>query len=388
MPRVYSIGISILIVLIICAFVYIQCMIAENDGGQALDRPGYTVDNYVLPAYEPADDMIDMMKSRITAHNDGRTVITVSFAGDCTLGTDERFPYINSFPWQLERVGNDFGYFFGDVANIFKSDHLTLVNLETTLTRATKRADKTFAFRGDPCYANILKEGFVETVSISNNHIYDYLQQGFEDTLAALDDAGIEYCGEGFLACSSIMGVAITCIGDKVWSDNSGNDLLAGIREAKSRSDVVIVSLHWGREREHYPDAYQQRLARLCIDNGADIVVGHHPHVIQGIERYKDRYIVYSLGNFCFGGNRNPSDKDTFIFQCAFTVIGNEVAGTAARIIPCSVSSVDHVNDYRPTVKTGSEGQRILERIYKYSSRLEYGINDPSHPLSADTGNF
>jgi hypothetical protein len=376
MPRVCSIGIFILIVLIICASVYIQCMIAENDRGQALGRQGYAVDIDAHPAYEPADYMIGMMKSRIAAHNDGRTVITISFAGDCTIGTDERFPYINSFPWQLERVGNDFGYFFGGVADIFKSDHLTLVNLETTLTRATKRADKAFAFRGDPCYANILKEGFVEVVSISNNHIYDYLQQGFEETLAALDDAGIEYCGEGFLACPGIMGISVTCIGDKVWSDSSANDLLAGIREAKFRSDVVIVSLHWGREREHYPDAYQQRLARLCIDNGADIVVGHHPHVIQGIERYKGRYIVYSLGNFCFGGNRNPSDKDTFIFQCAFTVIGSDVVESAASIIPCSVSSVYHVNNYRPTVKTGSEGQRILERIYKYSSRLEYGITE------------
>ncbi|HBQ65024.1 MAG TPA: capsular biosynthesis protein, partial [Clostridiales bacterium] len=138
--------------------------------------------------------------------------------------------------------------------------------------------------------------------------------------------------------------------------------------------DLVIVSFHWGSELQYYPDGVQVELGHVAIDAGADLVWGHHPHVIQGIEKYKDRYIVYSLGNFCFGGNINPSDKDTMIFQARFSFTSGEKPSCTGNIVPCRISSVDYINDYKPVVLTGEEERRVIGRIHAYSAELPYGI--------------
>ena len=114
-------------------------------------------------------------------------------------------------------------------------------------------------------------------------------------------------------------------------------------------------------------------LGHLAIDEGADLVCGHHPHVLQGIETYKGKNIVYSLGNFCFGGNSSPSDMDTMIFQQIFTFEnGEKVEDQNARIIPCMVSSVKTRNDFRPTPATGEDAKRILQRMNEYSR--DFGV--------------
>jgi len=101
-------------------------------------------------------------------------------------------------------------------------------------------------------------------------------------------------------------------------------------------------------------------------------VVGHHPHVLQGIEKYNGKYIVYSLANFCFGGNSNPSDKDTMIFQQTFTIQNQEVEkDDNIQIIPCSVSSESGYNNYQPTPAEGEEKDRIQEKIDQLSSGLQ-----------------
>ena len=105
---------------------------------------------------------------------------------------------------------------------------------------------------------------------------------------------------------------------------------------------------------------------------GADIVCGHHPHVLQGIETYKGKKIVYSLGNFCFGGNSNPSDKDTMIFQQTFTITKDGVkADNVTNIIPCSLSSERNRNNYQPTPATGSEAERIMKKIKDRSALIK-----------------
>jgi poly-gamma-glutamate capsule biosynthesis protein CapA/YwtB (metallophosphatase superfamily) len=300
--------------------------------------------------------------------------IRISFAGDCTIGTDETFTYVNSFPDRYEKVGGDDSYFFKGVESIFHQDDLTLVNLETTFTTAKEKADKRFRFKGDPSYVNILKEGSVEMVNISNNHIYDYLEQGFQDTLTTLEKAGICYSGEGYTAYYETKGITIGSIGYYAQSTNIKESLVKDIAEARAKADLVIVSFHWGEERSHYPNSIQTQLGRLCIDEGADIVIGHHPHVIQGIDKYKGKYIVYSLANFCFGGNRNPSDKDTFIFQGIFTFQNGELIGNDGKVYAASVSSQSNVNDYQPTLLKGEDRKRVINRILEYSTKLKYGI--------------
>jgi poly-gamma-glutamate synthesis protein (capsule biosynthesis protein) len=320
------------------------------------------------------DDSIETERVEREQSNRKKTIV-ISFAGDCTIGTDENFPYEGSFTHRLVTENNDFGYFFSNVLPVFEKDDLTLVNLETTLTRSKFRIPKKFNFKGDPSYTGILKAGSIEMVNISNNHIYDYGREGFMDTLAALRRAEIQVCGESNIAFYRAKGITIACMGYTGWDDSVMEHVERDIDYARSRADLVVVSFHWGTERSNYPNSLQIRLGRFCVDRGADIVVGHHPHVIQGIEKYRDRYIVYSLGNFCFGGNRNPSDKDTFIFQNYFTLVDGKVVSSEERIIPCSVSSVPHANDYRPTILEGTDGERVLSRIYKYSDRLEHGIS-------------
>ena len=168
--------------------------------------------------------------------------IRISFAGDCTIGTDEAFTYVNSFPDRYERVGGDDSYFFRGVKPIFENDDLTLVNLETTFTREKKKAEKKFRFKGDPSYVNILKEGSIEAVNISNNHIYDYLKKGFQDTLATLEQAGILYSGEGHIAYYEQKGITIGSIGYQGWSTGIKDSLKNDILEARQKADIVIVS--------------------------------------------------------------------------------------------------------------------------------------------------
>lgn len=321
-------------------------------------------------------DVEQQVAEKTTDQDEFQQKIVISLAGDCTLGTDESFSYVNSFPYQVKKQNEDWGYFFAGVKDIFENDDLTLVNLETTFTTAKKKAKKTFRFKGDPSYVNILKEGSVEMVNIANNHIYDYLQKGFDDTIETLEQAGILYSGEGHIAFFETKGITIASLGYCGWSTSIKDQVKRDIEDVRAKADLVIVSFHWGKERSNYPNGIQKELGRFAIDQGADLVAGHHPHVIQGIEKYQGRYIVYSLGNFCFGGNRNPKDKDTFIFQNEFIFRDGQLKESQCKIIPCRISSVTHVNDYQPTVLEGEEAQRVMNRILKYSSSLEYAFTE------------
>ena len=153
---------------------------------------------------------------------------------------------------------------------------------------------------------------------------------------------------------------------------------------AKVKADgaqLIVVIFHWGNETETVPDSNQTTLGRIAIDEGADLVCGHHPHVLQGIETYKGRNIVYSLGNFCFGGNSSPSDMDTMIFQQTFTITSEGVqADNVTNIIPCSISSADGYNNYQPTPATGDEATRIKAKIQERSAAI------PAADSSASSG--
>ena len=305
--------------------------------------------------------------------------VTISAAGDFTLGTDENFDYSTSLPARYEEV-QDPGYFLQNVKDIFASDDLTIVNLEGPLTTSEERADKQFSFKGDPSYTEILTSGSVEACNLANNHSKDYGIQGYEDTIANVEAAGIKTFGYERTAIWETNGVKVGLAGVYELAEGMDcqDDMTAAIQSLKDAgADLVIVSFHWGVEKENYPDETQQTLAHAAIDQGADLVLGHHPHVLQGIEKYQGKYIVYSLGNFCLGGNKNPSDKDTMIFQQTFTLENGEVVeDDAINIIPCRISSEDDYNNYQPTPAEGEEAQRILGRIQEYSQG--FGTQLPS----------
>ena len=325
--------------------------------------------------------------------------LTLSVVGDCTLGTDETFDYDTSLNAYYENYGAD--YFLQNVKNIFSADDLTIANFEGTLTDSDEREDKTFAFKAPASYASILTGGSVEAVNTANNHSHDYGEQSFDDTLAALDDAGIVHFGYDETAVMDVKGIKVGLVGIYELYDHLEREQQLKDNIAKVKADgaqLIVVIFHWGNETETVPDSNQTTLGRIAIDEGADLVCGHHPHVLQGIETYKGRNIVYSLGNFCFGGNSSPSDMDTMIYQQTFTIDADGVKkDNVTNIIPCSISSAayDGYNNYQPTPAKGDEATRILGKINERSSWIstaegstftaKYNSNNDSQSSSADT---
>ena len=306
--------------------------------------------------------------------------LTVSVVGDCTLGTDENFDYDTSLNAYYENYGAD--YFFSNVKSIFSADDLTIANFEGTLTDSEDREDKEYAFKAPAEYAGILTSGSVEAVNTANNHSHDYGNQGYEDTISALDSAGILNFGYDKTLVTEVKGIKVGLVGIYELKDHleRKEQLKQNIAKVKAEgAQITIVIFHWGNEKEEVPDSNQTTLAHLAIDEGADLVCGHHPHVLQGIEEYKRKNIVYSLGNFCFGGNQYPSDMDTMIFQQTFTVDQNGVkADNVTNIIPCSVSSDSDYNNYQPTPAEGDEAARILNKIQERTAMITGGATSSS----------
>lgn len=325
--------------------------------------------------------------------------LTLSVVGDCTLGTDETFDYDTSLNAYYENYGAD--YFLQNVKDIFSTDDLTIANFEGTLTDSDEREDKTFAFKAPASYASILTGGSVEAVNTANNHSHDYGEQSFDDTLAALDDAGIVHFGYDETAVMDVKGIKVGLVGIYELYDHLEREQQLKDNIAKVKADgaqLIVVIFHWGNETETVPDSNQTTLGRIAIDEGADLVCGHHPHVLQGIETYKGRNIVYSLGNFCFGGNSSPSDMDTMIYQQTFTIDADGVKkDNVTNIIPCSISSAayDGYNNYQPTPAEGYEATRILGKINERSSWIstaegstftaKYNNNNDSQSSSSDS---
>lgn len=304
------------------------------------------------------------------------TTITISAAGDCTLGTDEGFDYKRSFKGKYDAV-QDPAYFLQNVQSVFAQDDLTIVNMEGTLTEETSREPKQFAFKGDAEYAKILTAGAVEAANLANNHSFDYGDKSYEDTIAALDAEGICSFGYERTAVMDIKGVKVGLAGVYELADHIDckQDMLDNIADLKEQgAQIIIVSFHWGQERENVPNEVQVALGHVAIDNGADLVLGHHPHVLQGIEEYKGKNIVYSLGNFCFGGNSAPRDMDTMIFQQTFTVKNGELQeDNVKNMIPCKISSAyqEGYNNYQPVIVDGEEKEKILQRVTEYSQKAQ-----------------
>lgn len=301
--------------------------------------------------------------------------ITISAAGDASLGNHQAQDYYFSFRQAYDKEGKD--YFLENVYDIFSRDDMTIVNLEGTLTFSENmQPDRTYNIKGDPEYVEILTSGSVEAVSMANNHRYDYGEEGSRDTVAAVEGAGIKYAYDENLGIYETKGIRIGFVSVSEASRGSAVEktLEEGIALLKEEGvDLILTCCHWGTEREYYPEDYQRTLGKKCIDWGADLVIGHHPHVLQGIEEYQGKYIVYSLGNFCFGANRNPADKDTMIFQQTFTFVdGEKQEDKEIRVIPCSVSSVADRNDFRPTPAEGEEAERIIGRINEFSK--DFGV--------------
>ena len=367
-----GIGAGILLLIIILSFAIKGCSSRKSKAASSSKAENISQTGSLTVTPEPKMDPVSL---------------TLSVVGDCTLGTDEYFDYDTSLNAYYENYGAD--YFMANVKSIFSKDDLTIANFEGTLTESTEREDKQFAFKAPASYANILTAGSVEAVNTANNHSHDYGEESFNDTLKALDTANILHFGYDETAVTEVKGVKVGLVGIYELNDHLGREEQLKQNIAKVKQDgaqLIVVIFHWGNEKEEVPDENQKTLGHLAIDEGADLVCGHHPHVLQGIEEYKGKNIVYSLGNFCFGGNAYPSDMDTIIFQQTFTIDQNGVKDdNVTNIIPCSISSDSDYNNYQPTPAEGEEATRIMQQIQKRSSWIKDGtVSDSETATESD----
>lgn len=367
-----GIGAGILLLILILSFAVKGCSSRKSKEASSSKAENISQTESLTVTPEPKMDPVSL---------------TLSVVGDCTLGTDEYFDYDTSLNAYYENYGAD--YFMANVKSIFSKDDLTIANFEGTLTESTEREDKQFAFKAPASYANILTAGSVEAVNTANNHSHDYGEESFNDTLKALDTANILHFGYDETAVTEVKGVKVGLVGIYELNDHLGREEQLKQNIAKVKQDgaqLIVVIFHWGNEKEEVPDENQKTLGHLAIDEGADLVCGHHPHVLQGIEEYKGKNIVYSLGNFCFGGNAYPSDMDTIIFQQTFTIDQNGVKDdNVTNIIPCSISSDSDYNNYQPTPAEGEEATRIMQKIQKRSSWIKDGtVSDSETATESD----
>lgn len=289
----------------------------------------------------------------------------LTFVGDCTLGANPSNYYAGS--GFIQTVGEDYGYPFRNVAEFFQNDDATLINLEGPLTDSGNPADKTHTFRGPTAYRQILTEGSVDIVTLANNHTLDYGQTGYDSTVKTLEEAAIPFVErDGTCLVTLDTGLKVGLYG-MVYYHLDRQAMESAIADLQDQgADLIVVAPHWGVEGSYRPTQEQTDLAHAAIDAGADIVWGSHPHVLQPLEEYRDGLILYSMGNFCFGGNGAPEDLDTVLIQqeVVKTPDGRVSLGQR-KVVPCSVGSLPGKNNYQPTPLDvdSEEYSRVLQKL-------------------------
>ncbi len=302
------------------------------------------------------------------APTEDRSTITISAVGDCAIGDLHHGAGApGSFAAQLAAVDDPLGYPFSAVAETLRSDDLTIANLEGTLTNHDAWQNPVFSIRGKPEYAQMLKRGGVDLVDLDNNHSHDYGERGHQDTKQALAAAQVAHFGRGKIDRRRIKGIEVVNLGYLGGPAGTRQRVVADVSRESRDGAIVIVSFHWGVEGFYAIHPDQRSLGRAAIDAGAALVLGHHPHVLQGIETYRDRHIVYSLGNFVFGANSQPQDMDSIIYQESFHIADGKLTGVAQRIIPVRISTDKAQNDFRPVILERDEAQAVLIKVQKLS---------------------
>jgi len=322
-------------------------------GAEGLFVPAgnFTIEQSILTLLRMHDSMTieDVYAGWRDAPGYSLVQVVMTFGGDCTFGRGVNFAYRGSFDEMYDLMGPN--YFFSDIEEFF-TDDLTMVNFEGTLTNAASHADKTYVFKGRPECAKILPLGSIDVVSIANNHSRDYLQKGYQDTIQNLSPY-VAVSGFEQMPIVTVKGVKIGFASGLAWGFDASvkkfiADAVTSLREAGA--DLVVFNYHWGIEGAYHCNWTQRAIAHYCIDQGADLVIGHHPHVVQETETYKGKQIAYSLGNLVFGGNQNPVDKRCLIFRQSFIIDldTRAIVSETHAAIPYFVSSVTGRNDYHP----------------------------------------
>lgn len=320
---------------------------------------------------------------------DGSVLLTITAVGDVTIGRNVQHKGASIFETELKKQNGDINFIFRNVKDIFAEDDLTIANFEGVLaddyTIPSAKKNNSFLFLAPTSYVEALRNNSVEAVTMENNHVGDFGEDGIASTIKTMDEAGIVWSNAKNAGYYEAQGVKIAMLAYQTLNQPISSEELKGvvasdIAAAKQTCDLVIVSFHWGEEKDYAPKSNQVMLGRAAIDAGADLVLGHHSHRINPIECYQGRYIVYSLANCSFAGNSKPSDMFTFIFQTRFRIKDGQIIGNPFRIIPCRISSRKDYNDFAITPLTDQSNiTTILNTMKNNSKNLDYAVS--SYPL-------
>lgn len=336
--------------------------------------------------------------------------IVVTFTGDCTLGCDIlQRGKSTSFEAYVDQYGYE--YPFAKVRDIFEQDDLTVINLEGVFKdddenqKVYKKSG--YHFRGPTDYAKILPLSGIEAVSFANNHVLDYGVEGQMTTIAALEAQGTGwFCTNANVNKTFIFekdGIKIGFVGAYIsdWMTTSlplKDQIKQDFQDLRDAGcQVLIGCMHGGSEYRSFhekdsPSAYQEKMANAFIKYGADIVVGHHPHTIQGMRVENGVTTLWCLGNFCFGGNPQiknnqlgESSISTYLAQFTFsfdedgTYLGHQL-----NIIPCHTSGTAEYNDYQPHPVSGKDAETVLYAIWRDTS--PYAVKQSQKPYVEGVG--
>lgn len=322
-------------------------------------------------------------------------VVTLSFAGDCTIGSEEaRRTQEDSLHAYAEKYGYD--YFFANFRDLFEADDCTVINLEGVLADSMngEKTSKRYRFRGPADFTGILKAGSVEMAGLANNHTADYGARGMESTKKALEDAGIGWARamDYYMLEKDGIHIAIFSM-DYALSNTIGDRLRKKMTDMKAagEADAIVVLFHNGNEYDPKHNSVQESRGKSFVEAGADLIIMHHSHVVQGVRILNNRSIFYSLGNFVFGGNREiksvyyprdggrePTSLYCLVVQAKlyFDDDGN-YTGQQMILYPAYTSSAAPVNNYQPVRITADQAEAVLEA-------MQYDTPDVMLPVVSD----
>jgi len=319
--------------------------------------------------------------------------VTFTFLGDCTLGGEEKNRTSRlSFDSRIAAEGPE--YPFRYLTALTEGDDWTIANLEGVLTdRELAPAEKKYNFKGPTSHTAVLTQGSVECVNLANNHSHDYGAAGYADTQAALENAGIAAFGEEWLGIwRNAEGLRIGFIG--VAGNLSGERAGVFGRRMEALQNLgcaaIIVIMHTGTEYDYTPDGYEKQIVNQAVEHGASLIIGGHPHVVQGVDCVGNVPVVYSLGNCVFGGNTHPRDFDALAVRAELSFEEGVLTGITLRLYPLCIASGSNNNNYSPCLLTGYDAARVLKKMER-STGYQIGEFEPdrgavlSFPIGSET---
>ena len=328
------------------------------------------------------DDSLDSGDPGLTA-KENASVLTLSFVGDCSIGgLPASRGKKDTYTAVIDEKGEEWP--FSLVRSLLEEDDLTFANNEVVFTESTDYKDKHTVLGAPPRYARVYLHSGIDVFNTVNNHSLDYYAKGYSDTLKTLDDLGIAHFGSLYpdtknqreqLGIYQVKGVKIGACGFSYPQEQDTPIIAARIKQLREAGcQLVLVSMHWGRELLDTPKNWQVSMARKLIDAGADVIWGHHPHILEQVQFYKRCPIFYSTGNFTFGAMQQV-DPDTGIFQLRYELRSGKPVLTVFSVVPCRTQGK---GDFRPKILTDPDEKEAMLKKLIYPRKVEGMVNLPA----------